>query len=235
MNLSRFPQHSPATRAVTTRLGIVVVAALAVVPVAAEAQAAQSTQPAARSQASDDRASPERVVQVAVEGVLRAIQSDPATRSGDLAKITEVVKRDFVPHTDFSRTTRLAVGAPWQSATPVQRQALVEQFRAMMVRTYAVSLSQLREQQVSFSFKAAPVGSNADDAVVASRLLDGAGDTQVDYRLRRGPDGWKIYDINMMGAWMADIYRRQFADILARGGIDGLIQHLTTHNARQNS
>lgn len=177
-------------------------------------------------------AAPDKLVQSAVEGVITKIKSDPETRAGDLAKITAVVQREFLPYTDFGRTTRLAVGNAWKQATPEQQKTLQEQFTALLVRSYAVSLSQLREQSPKFSYKPAKSGNNANDAVVATRVLNNGDEMLIDYRLQKGADGWKIYDINMMGAWLIEVYRKQFADIVARDGVDGLIKYLNSHNAR---
>jgi ABC-type transporter MlaC component len=63
-------------------------------------------------------------------------------------------------------------------------------------------------------------------------VISNGGDDAIDYRLIKGPSGWKIYDINMMGAWLIQVYQTQFADQIAKGGIDGLIKFLTAHNAR---
>ncbi|WP_295996222.1 phospholipid-binding protein MlaC [Rugamonas sp.] len=177
-------------------------------------------------------AAPAQLVQNAVEHVLTTVQTDPDTRGGDLGKITDVVQRQFLPYTDFEHTTRLAVGAAWRDATPEQRRQLFEQFQIMLVRSYALSLTQLREQNVKFRFDPARQGSNASDVVVASHVLSNGEDTQIDYRLQRTPSGWKIYDINMMGAWLIEIYRRQFADVLAQGGVPGLLDYLARHNAK---
>ncbi|UBM07545.1 phospholipid-binding protein MlaC [Cupriavidus metallidurans] len=177
-------------------------------------------------------ASPDKLVQSAVEGVITKIKADPETRAGDLGKITAVVQREFLPYTDFGRTTRLAVGGAWKQATPEQQKVLQEQFTALLVRSYAVSLSQLREQSPKFSYKPAKTGSNANDVVVATRVMNNGDEMLIDYRLERGAEGWRIYDINMMGAWLIEVYRKQFADIVARDGVGGLVKYLTNHNAR---
>ncbi|RDK08722.1 MlaC/ttg2D family ABC transporter substrate-binding protein [Cupriavidus lacunae] len=191
---------------------------------------AQAVQPG------DLRASPERLVQAAVEGVIGTIQANPDTRAGDLGKITGVVQKQFLPYTDFQRTTRLAMGSAWRTATPEQQQQLHEQFQMLLVRSYAVSLAQLREQNVKFRYQPVKTASGATDVVVQTRVINNADEMQIDYRLQRAAaGGWKIYDINMMGAWLIEVYRKQFADIVARSGVDGLVKYLTTHNARQAS
>ncbi|WP_081488881.1 MlaC/ttg2D family ABC transporter substrate-binding protein [Cupriavidus basilensis] len=176
-----------------------------------------------------DRSSPDRMVRAAVEGVLATIQANPDTRNGDLDKITAVVRQQFLPYTDFQRTTRLAVGSAWRSATPEQQKQLYEQFQTLLVRSYALSLSQVREQALKFRYKAPRTSGN--DVVVETSVLNKGDEVKIDYRLQRGAAGWSIYDINMSGAWLIEVYRRQFADIVAKGGIEGLVKYLARHNA----
>ena len=149
-----------------------------------------------------------------------------------MAKITQLVQTRFVPATDFQRTTRIAVGKAWSTATPEQQKQLYEQFTLLLMRTYAASLSQLRDQDVKFKFLPVNVPAGAKDVVVQSHVLSNGGDDAIDYRLTKGAAGWKIYDINMMGAWLIQVYQTQFADQISKGGIDGLIKFLTAHNAR---
>ncbi|SIT35423.1 Toluene tolerance family protein [Paraburkholderia ribeironis] len=175
---------------------------------------------------------PDALVKSAVEGTVAAMKADPQARGGDMARITQLVESRFVPATDFQRTTRIAVGSAWSTATPEQQKQLYEQFTLLLVRTYATSLAQLRDQDVTFKFMPVNLAAGAKDVVVQTRVTSRGGDDAIDYRLTKGPSGWKIYDINMMGAWLIQVYQTQFADQIAKGGIDGLIKFLTAHNAR---
>jgi phospholipid transport system substrate-binding protein len=184
------------------------------------------------SSAAFAQSSPDSAVKSAVEGTVNAMKADKTARSGDMAKITQVVETRFVPYTDFLRTTRIAVGKAWNTATPEQQRQLFEQFQILLVRTYAASLSQLRDQDVTFKFAPSNTAAAAKDTVVQSHVVTHGGDDAVGYRLEKTANGWKIYDINMMGAWLIQVYQTQFADQLAKGGVDGLIKFLTEHNAR---
>ncbi|KND56567.1 putative ABC transporter, auxiliary component YrbC [Candidatus Paraburkholderia kirkii] len=176
--------------------------------------------------------SPDSVVKTAVEGTVNAMKADPQARGGDMAKITQLVETRFLPATDFQRTTRIAVGKAWASATPDQQKQLYDQFQTLLVRTYAASLSQLRDQDVKFRFDSPSVDASTKDTVVESHVISTGGDNPVRYRLQKTPQGWKIYDIDMMGAWLIQIYQQQFAGQLKKGGVDGLIKFLSEHNAR---
>ncbi|MDR5882237.1 ABC transporter substrate-binding protein [Caballeronia sp. LZ032] len=176
--------------------------------------------------------SPDAVVRNAVEGTVDAMKADPQARGGDMAKITQLVQTRFLPATDFQRTTRIAVGKAWASATPEQQKQLYDQFQTLLVHTYAASLSQLRDQEVKFKFDSPNIDANTKDTVVESHVISTGGDNPVRYRLQKTPQGWKIYDIDMMGAWLIQVYQQQFAGQLQKGGVDALIKFLAEHNAR---
>lgn len=179
-----------------------------------------------------DSSSPDKLVRGTVEGVMAAVRSDPAARSGDAGRIYQIVQQRFLPHTDFRRTTQYAVGnEAWSKATPAQREALFRQFQTLLAHTYATQLTQTQGQGTQFKFPPmAPLPASATDAIVRTQVISGGDTMPIDYRVHKGADGWKIYDIDMMGAWMIPVYRQQFAAQLARGGIDGLIKYLAAHN-----
>jgi phospholipid transport system substrate-binding protein len=179
-----------------------------------------------------DSSSPDKMVRGTVEGVMSAVQADAAARGGDAGRIYQIVQQRFLPHTDFMRTTQYAVGKEaWAKATPAQRDALFRQFQTLLAHTYATQLTQTRGENTQFKFPPmAPLPSSATDAVVRTQVVSGGETMPVDYRVHKNADGWKIYDIDMMGAWMIVVYRQQFAAQLARGGIDGLIKYLAAHN-----
>ena len=174
---------------------------------------------------------PEQVLKGTIDKVMGAIRSDPAARAGDPERTLEIVRRDFLPATDFMLTTQYAVGSAWAQATPAQRDALFREFQTLLARTYAIQLTQMQQDDTQFRYvPTARPAANADDAVVRTTVVTGGDTMAIDYRMRRTAGGWKIYDINMMGAWLIEVYRRQFAARLASGGIDGLIRYLAAHN-----
>jgi ABC-type transporter MlaC component len=174
---------------------------------------------------------PEQVLRSTIDKVMAAIRQDPAARAGDPERTLEIVRRDFLPSTDFMLTTQYAVGGAWSRATPAQRDALFREFQTLLARTYAIQLTQIQQENTQFRYAPAPAASaNATDAVVKTTVVTGGDTLPIDYRMHRTEAGWKIYDINMMGAWMIQVYRRQFAARLAAEGVDGLIKYLAAHN-----
>jgi len=184
-------------------------------------------------QAAAPAPAPAQVVKTTIDGVMAAVRADPAAAAGDPERTYAIVQQRFLPATDFMLTTEYAVGAAWAKATPAQRDALFRQFQTLLARTYALQLTQIQGTGTRFNYGPPPrLAAGAADAVVKTTVVTGGDTMAIDYRLRRSSAGWKIYDINMMGAWMIQVYRQQFAAQLAAGGIDGLIKYLAAHNAQ---
>ena len=175
--------------------------------------------------------SPNEFVQKAVDHVLATIREDPQLKTGDMVKLGVIVDNFIVSYVNFQKTTRLAAGKYWRDATPEQRTALADAFRGTLLRTYAGALSRVENGTTSkvLPFRGDP---NAADAVVHTQLfrVANAEPTQLDYRLEKTPDGWRIYDINVENVWLIENYRNQFSQQISQNGIDGLIQALNNRN-----
>ncbi|BDD92377.1 ABC transporter substrate-binding protein [Pandoraea sp. XJJ-1] len=172
---------------------------------------------------------PDVLVKQTVNEVMAAAKSDPNIQKGDLNSITKLVEQKILPHADFAKTTQLATGAAWRTATPQQRQQLTEQFKTLLLRTYAGAIAQIRDQQVNYKpFRGQP---GDTDAVVYTDVLNNGQQIELDYRLYKSASGeWKLYDLNVLGAWLIQTYRNQFAEQVNKSGVDGLIQFLTQRN-----
>ncbi|MDM0011408.1 ABC transporter substrate-binding protein [Variovorax sp. J22P168] len=175
---------------------------------------------------------PDALVTRLSSDVLDTIKADKSIKSGDIDKIMVLVDTKIMPNVDFLRMTASAVGPAWRTATPEQRQRLEAEFKTLLVRTYAGALNQVSDQTVTVR----PFRGSTDDkeVLVRSEVRGGGGDpVQLDYRLVKAPDaagGWKIYNINVMGVWLVDTYRTQFAQQINSKGIDGLIAALAARN-----
>ncbi len=172
---------------------------------------------------------PDALVRRISTEVLDAIKADRALKGGDLPRIMALVDTKVMPSVDFRRMTASAVGPAWRQATPAQRQRLQEEFKLLLVRTYAGALAQVSDQTGALT----PFRSNpGDEEVVVRTEVRGRGDPiQLDYRLARSQAaGWKIYNLNVLGVWLVDTYRSQFAQEINARGIDGLIASLVERN-----
>lgn len=163
--------------------------------------------------------------------VLESIKADKSIQSGDTAKVIALVETRVMPHVNFERMTASAVGPGWRQATPEQRKRLQEEFKILLVRTYAGALTQVTDQTVVVK----PMRASADDKEVVARTeIKGRGDAiQLDYRLEKTAGqgaGWKIYNINVLGVWLVETYKSQFSQEINAKGIDGLIASLTERN-----
>ena len=160
--------------------------------------------------------------------VMQSIKADPGIQIGDVTKVSALVDNQIMPNVNFVRMTASAVGRSWRQATPEQQKRLQEEFKALLVRTYSGALSQVKDQSVSVKPLRAAA---ADTEVVVRTEVLGRGDpVQLDYRMEKVASGWKIYDLNVLGVWMVETYRTQFAQEINAKGIDGLIAALVERN-----
>lgn len=160
--------------------------------------------------------------------VLDTIKSDKGIQSGDTSKVIALVDAKIMPNVNFARMTAAAVGRGWRQATPEQQKRLQDEFKTLLVRTYSGALAEVRDQNIQMK----PLRATAEDTeVVVKSEVKGRGDPiQLDYRMEKSATGWKIYDLNVLGVWLVETYRAQFAQEINANGIDGLIAKLTDRN-----
>ena len=177
---------------------------------------------------------PDVLVKRVSQEIIDLATSDKEIQEGNRKRILAVVNEKILPHADFRRATALAVGRHWRSATPEQQTRLTEEFRDLLMYTYAGAMSQIKKgYPLEFlPLRAAP---DATDVEVRFRVLRpqrSAEPINVSYRMAKTPDGWKIYDVNVVGVWMIEAYKNTFHSEISRGGIDGLIATLAAKNKK---
>jgi len=182
---------------------------------------------AAAAPARAETAPDELIRQVSTE-VIDTVKADTAIQAGDVSRIITLVDSKVMPHVNFQRMTASAVGRNWRSATPEQQKRLQEEFKILLVRSYAGALTQVKDQTVQLR----PLRANPGDTEVVVRTeIKGKGEpVQLDYRLEKSGDTWKIYDVNVVGVWLVEQYRTSFNQEISAGGIDGLIAKLAERN-----
>ncbi len=174
---------------------------------------------------------PDALVQSLSAQVLETLRNDKSIKAGDIDKIVTLVDKTVMPHVNFRRMTAAAVGPGWRQATPEQQGRLQAEFKTLLVRTYAGALSQVTDQNIVLK----PLRAKPEDKDVLVRTeIRGRGDpVQLDYRLEKTPGdgaGWKIYNLNVLGVWLVETYRSQFAPEINAKGVNGLIDMLVARN-----
>ena len=171
---------------------------------------------------------PDALIKQVSTDVLESVKADKSIKQGDVQKIIALVDAKVMPYVNFQRMTSSAVGRFWRQASPDQQKRLQDEFKILLVRTYSGALAQVRDQTVQVK----PMrGSAEDPEVVVKTEIRGQGDpVQLDYRLEKTPNGWKIYDVNVLGVWLVENYRNSFAQEIGANGIEGLIAKLAERN-----
>ena len=172
---------------------------------------------------------PEDVISTITQEILSEIKNDPSLVKGDLESINLLVEKKVMPILDFEKMTALSVGAKWRQASDIQREELQKAFRRLLLLTYSGTVKFAEKAKV----KILPPRRKKNDSrvVVKTRVsVPGRQAVPVDYRMRLTDEGWKIYDLNVLGLWLVDNYRVQFSQIVGSKGIDGLINEIVKKN-----
>ena len=172
---------------------------------------------------------PDALIKRVSDEVLDVVRQDPEVRNGNVKKIVALVDEKVLPHFNFQRMTSLAVGRDWRSANPVQKTRLAEEFKLLLVRTYANALKEYSNQKLVIR----PSRMRPDDSEVLVRsevIRPGQQPVQIDYWLEKTEKGWKVFDVVVAGISLVTNYRQQFAREVRDGGIDGLITSLAEKN-----
>jgi len=172
---------------------------------------------------------PDALVKRISADVIDTVKADKDIQAGNRAKIMDLVNSKILPHVDAEKMTQQAAGRYWRQATPEQQKQLIKEFTTLLVYTYSGALSQIKNETVEFKpFRAE---ANATDVEVRSQVNVSRGEPiTLNYRLSNGPQGWKIYDINVLGAWLVQTYTSTFASEIGKSGVDGLIKKLAERN-----
>jgi phospholipid transport system substrate-binding protein len=176
-----------------------------------------------------DATPPDALVKTVTLEVVELIARDKEIRSGSRAKLIEVIEAKVLPHFNFSSMSALAMGQNWNKATPEQKKRLTEEFKTLLVRTYASALSAYSDQKLDFRpLRAKPTDT---DVMVNVRVLQpGAQPVPIDYSMEKTAGGWKVYDVMVGGVSLVANYRTEFNNNVRDSGIDGLIKNLQAKN-----
>jgi phospholipid transport system substrate-binding protein len=172
---------------------------------------------------------PDLLVKRVSTEVIDAVKADKDIQAGNRNKIMDLVNAKILPYVDSEKMTQLAAGRFWRQASPEQQKQLSDEFRTLLVYTYSGALSQIRNETVEFKpFRADPADTEVE---VRSQVNMTRGEPiTLNYRLTKTPQGWKIFDINVLGAWLVETYKSTFASEISKGGVDGLIKKLQERN-----
>ena len=168
------------------------------------------------------------VKQVTLE-VVELIAKDKEIRGGNRAKLIGLINDKVLPHFNFVSMAALAMGQSWNKATPDQKKRVTEEFRTLLVRTYASALASYSDHK--FDFRPLRARAGDTDVTVNVRVLQpGTQPVPIDYSMEKTASGWKVYDVMVGGVSLVANYRTEFNNLVRESGVDGLIKNLSAKN-----
>jgi phospholipid transport system substrate-binding protein len=172
---------------------------------------------------------PDVLVKNVTTEVVDLISKDKDIRAGDRGKLIQLNEAKVLPHFNFQSMTALAMGASWNKASPEQKRQLTEEFKTLLVRTYASALAAYSEQR--FEYRPLRAKPTDTDVTVQVRVIQsGAQPVPIDYSMEKTSGGWKVYDVMVGGVSLVANYRTEFNGTVRNSGIDGLLKNLQSKN-----
>ena len=161
--------------------------------------------------------------------VVDLIARDKEIRGGNRAKLIGLINEKVLPHFNFTSMAALAMGQSWNKATPEQKKRVTDEFKTLLVRTYASALAAYSDQK--FDFRPLRARPTDTDVTVNVRVLQpGTQPVPIDYSMEKTASGWKVYDVSVGGVSLVANYRTEFNNLVRESGVDGLIKNLSAKN-----
>jgi phospholipid transport system substrate-binding protein len=161
--------------------------------------------------------------------VVDLIAKDKEIRGGNRAKLIGLINDKVLPHFNFTSMAALAMGQSWNKATPEQKKRVTDEFKTLLVRTYASALAAYSDQK--FDFRPLRARPGDTDVTVNVRVLQpGTQPVPIDYSMEKTASGWKVYDVMVGGVSLVANYRTEFNNLVRESGVDGLIKNLSAKN-----
>jgi phospholipid transport system substrate-binding protein len=183
----------------------------------------------AASASANAEIAPDVLARSVTDEVMTIVRADKELQAGSAQRLAQLVEAKVLPHFNFTHMTQLALGRNWRQASPEQQKLLIDEFRALLVRTYTTALMQYREQTVDYKpLRSAPTDT---EVVVKSLIKQPAGQpVTIDYNMEKLGETWKVYDVRIEGISLVENYRSTFRSEIQKNGMDGLIKALADKN-----
>jgi phospholipid transport system substrate-binding protein len=175
---------------------------------------------------------PQKLIQNATESMLQALKDHKQALDEDETKIYPLVTEIIMPHFDFEKMSKLALGKNWRNASSSQRERFIEEFRLLLVRTYSTALLEYTDEKIDFL----PFTDDVSEKKVKvdMEIVQQGGPT-IPMTLSlylNDEEHWKVYDVKIDGISLVTNYRSSFANEIRSDGMDKLIERLASRNEK---
>ena len=184
----------------------------------------------AEAAAAVDTSSPSTLIQTASDAMLKDLEANRAKYRKDKTGLYKLVDDVLLPNFDIDYAGQQVLGTHWRAATPEQRTRFIKGFYRSLLQTYGDALVDFTSDRMKvLPFQA---GTNPDRATVRTQVRrDGGELVAVNYSLRKGTAGWKVWDVVIEGISYVKSFREDYGAEVNANGLDALIKRLEAPNA----
>jgi len=174
---------------------------------------------------------PDELVETTVNELIEKLEQRRAELEQDKRKLYQMVEEVVVPHFAVPVIARLVLARHWREASEEQRASFAEEFKKLLIRTYATALFEYTGNE-KMEVKPARIQEEKRRARVETLVtLPNSSPVPVNYSFILTEGEWKIYDVDIDGLSLVTNYRSTYGDFIRTNGLDALIEEL----ARKNS
>lgn len=174
------------------------------------------------------------LVKETTDAMLSALTTEKNTIKSNPERVYALVDKIVLPHFDFERMSRFVLGQNWAQATPAQQGKFVQEFRRLLVRTYATALVETAGQAVEITYLPVREESGADRVTLQTQVkASGKQPIALDYSMYLLNGEWKVYNISAGGVSLVTTYRTEFNNDISSGGMDKLIAKIAARNKQK--
>ena len=169
------------------------------------------------------------LVNQTAEKILTQLRAEKSVVTKNNQRVYELVEQIVLPHFDFSTMSASVLGKHWRTANEDQRKRFTQEFKLLLVRTYAKALVDNMDRKIVYEPLRAADG--ATDVTVHTEIpQEGGFPMPINYSMELKDGAWKVYDVDIDGISLVKNYRTTFSNEVKQGGVDALIKKLMERN-----
>jgi len=170
------------------------------------------------------------IIKSITDKVLSRVESDKEQLRDNPGEMYNLVSDLVFPNFDFTVMSRFVLGSYWDEAEVKQKGEFIDQFRKLLVRTYASALLEFSNQTIEYPSDKNVVKEKT--AKIVQEVITQGESVTVVYRLHNNKEKWMAFDVSVSGVSLVKTYRGSFMSIIETEGLEQLINSLKEKNKK---
>jgi phospholipid transport system substrate-binding protein len=174
---------------------------------------------------------PTEQIRGAIDRGLAVLRRPDLQGDAKKAERRALLRKEIFPYFAFDEMARRTLGVHWKERTPRERQDFVALFTDLLENTYAGKIEGYKGEKIVYGKETVDLPYAEVRTTVVTRQGE---EFSLDYRLLKGGERWRVYDVVIEGVSLVSNYRSQFSDILQKSSFEELTRKLQATVRKQS-